>query len=118
MRYLAILAALVLLGCGGPGEEAADEESSGGEVAAVDAEGDSPGSTREGSTGEETPGSAEGPEVMSEHPCGSVDDCWVDGSTPIPRPEAARGRDFRPCEDGEAAPVCFEGRCGATFYGC
>lgn len=55
-------------------------------------------------------------------PCKSVDDCWVDGQStaakPIKRPKHLRGKKFKPCEDGEAAPVCMNGVCGTMGYFC
>ena len=42
-------------------------------------------------------------------PCTNDRDCWVSHSPrrhPIARPKELRGRDFRPCEDGEVAPRC------------
>lgn len=42
-------------------------------------------------------------------PCKSERDCWVDASPrrhPVVRPKALRGRDFKPCSDGEVAPKC------------
>jgi hypothetical protein len=59
-----------------------------------------------------------GPEIMSEVPCKTADDCWVKDGAPVARPARLRGRRFRPCRDGEAAPVCFKGRCGLVTYGC
>lgn len=47
-------------------------------------------------------------------PCETVRDCWVSPSPrrhPIARPKQLRGRDFKPCADGEAAPRCEAGRC-------
>lgn len=47
-------------------------------------------------------------------PCETVRDCWVSPSPrrhPIARPEHLRKRDFKPCADGEAAPLCREGMC-------
>jgi hypothetical protein len=48
-------------------------------------------------------------------PCRSERDCWVELSPrphPVPRPRALRGRDFRPCEDGEIPPQCgADGHC-------
>jgi hypothetical protein len=55
-------------------------------------------------------------------PCSSADDCWVDDSVspyqPIARPKRLRGKRFRPCVDGEAAPVCRSGFCGVEGYFC
>jgi hypothetical protein len=55
-------------------------------------------------------------------PCKSADDCWISGDTtaakPIRRPAKLRGKKFRPCVDGEAAPVCRGGVCGTLAYGC
>jgi hypothetical protein len=54
-------------------------------------------------------------------PCSSDDDCWVsnDGFThPIARPKKLRGRRFRPCKDGEEAPVCRAGSCTVQGYTC
>jgi len=63
-----------------------------------------------------------GPDVTSDIPCENVDDCWASGpddpAEPIARPASERGRRFRPCEDGEAAPVCAEGHCGLVYFGC
>jgi hypothetical protein len=41
--------------------------------------------------------------------CKSDRDCWVSPSPrthPIARPKALRGRDFKPCKDGETPPKC------------
>lgn len=53
--------------------------------------------------------------------CESVEACWVsDGRPhyPISRPKAKRGRKFRPCQDGEVAPACVDGRCSLVAYRC
>lgn len=63
------------------------------------------------------PGGSE-PEITSRIPCQTNDDCWIDGSTPVARDPALKGRPFRACEDGEIVPVCFEGRCSGIKYGC
>jgi hypothetical protein len=42
-------------------------------------------------------------------PCKTTRDCWVSPDPrrhPIARPRALRKRDFRPCADGEVAPLC------------
>lgn len=48
-------------------------------------------------------------------PCKTTRDCWVDPSPrrhPIARPKHLRKRDFKPCADGEAAPLCSaDGQC-------
>lgn len=47
-------------------------------------------------------------------PCSSERDCWVAPSPrrhPIARPKEFRGRDFKPCADGEAPPRCSDGVC-------
>jgi hypothetical protein len=41
--------------------------------------------------------------------CKSDRDCWIDPSPrkhPVARPKKLRGRDFKPCSDGEVAPRC------------
>ena len=47
--------------------------------------------------------------------CKSERDCWVEAAPrrhPVRRPAALRGRAFKPCTDGEVAPVCTsEGFC-------
>ncbi|MFK7991310.1 MAG: hypothetical protein AB8I08_35165 [Sandaracinaceae bacterium] len=47
--------------------------------------------------------------------CTSANDCWVEsgplGPVPVRRPRRFRGRDFRPCADGEIAPACESGYC-------
>ncbi len=53
--------------------------------------------------------------------CKTVDDCWVEDepfSHPIKRPASRKGKEFRPCKDGEVAPGCAEGRCTLRAYGC
>ena len=56
-------------------------------------------------------------------PCRTERDCWIDELPrphPVPRPRHLRGRDFRPCQDGETAPQCGpDGHCvlGPAF-GC
>jgi hypothetical protein len=43
--------------------------------------------------------------------CRSDRDCWVEQEPrrhPVARPKALRGRDFRPCTDGEVAPKCSD----------
>jgi hypothetical protein len=53
--------------------------------------------------------------------CESVEQCWVSDSSPyhpIPRPKALRGKKFRPCKDGEVAPLCTNGRCTVAAYSC
>jgi hypothetical protein len=48
----------------------------------------------------------------------TVRDCWVDPSPrrhPVARPKALRKRDFRPCADGEVAPMC--GAAGHSVLG-
>lgn len=53
--------------------------------------------------------------------CDDNDDCWVEVDPflrPIARPARLRGRAFRPCRDGEHAPVCREGRCALVGFGC
>lgn len=48
-------------------------------------------------------------------PCKSDRDCWVDENPrphPVVRPRALRGRDFKPCDDGETEPLCnAQGHC-------
>lgn len=42
-------------------------------------------------------------------PCKSVRDCWTSSTPyrrPIARPARFKGRDFKPCKDGEAEPAC------------
>ena len=51
-------------------------------------------------------------------PCRSVDDCWFRGREPIARPKKLRGKRFKPCVDGELAPVCVKGFCSLAAYGC
>lgn len=54
-------------------------------------------------------------------PCESDADCWVseeDFTRPIARPRKLRGKRFRPCKDGERAPVCERGRCTVRGYTC
>lgn len=53
-------------------------------------------------------------------PCASDDDCWVidESATPIARPRKLRGKRFRPCKDGERAPVCQSGACIVRGYTC
>jgi hypothetical protein len=53
-------------------------------------------------------------------PCASDDDCWVsdESSTPIARPRKLRGKRFRPCKDGELAPVCQSGTCAVRALSC
>jgi hypothetical protein len=47
--------------------------------------------------------------------CKSDRECWIDPAPrthPIARPKKLRGRDFKPCKDGEVAPKCGpEGTC-------
>ena len=46
--------------------------------------------------------------------CKSERDCWVDSAPrphPVKRPKSLRGRDFKPCSDGEIAPSCNDGVC-------
>jgi hypothetical protein len=46
-------------------------------------------------------------------PCKSELDCWISHdprARPVPRPKNMR-RPFRPCKDGETAPVCEAGKC-------
>ena len=46
-------------------------------------------------------------------PCKSELDCWVTSDPrprPVARPKSLR-RPFRPCKDGETAPVCEAGKC-------
>jgi len=53
--------------------------------------------------------------------CSSDSDCWVsdEGFThPIARPRKLRRKHFRPCKDGEHAPVCREGTCVVVGYTC
>ena len=53
--------------------------------------------------------------------CESVEQCWVSDSRPhhpIPRPKSLRGKKFRPCKDGEVAPLCTNGRCTLAAYSC
>lgn len=53
--------------------------------------------------------------------CESVEQCWVSDAPPyhpIPRPRSLRGRKFRPCQDGEVAPLCTDGRCTVAGYSC
>lgn len=51
-------------------------------------------------------------------PCTSVDDCWIEGGKPVARPKRLRGKKFRPCVDGEVAPICKDGTCGRNAYKC
>lgn len=53
--------------------------------------------------------------------CTQDTDCWVsDGSPshPIRRPKKLRTRRFKPCRDGELAPVCRDGSCSLAAYSC
>ncbi|WP_181197541.1 protein kinase domain-containing protein [Enhygromyxa salina] len=53
--------------------------------------------------------------------CKKATDCWVTNAAPyypIERPRSMRGKDFRPCRDGEFAPTCREGRCALITYNC
>jgi len=48
-----------------------------------------------------------------------VEDCWVgEDRQPIARPKSMRGKKFKPCKDGEHAPVCRDGACRVTAYKC
>ncbi len=51
-------------------------------------------------------------------PCKTTDDCWVRGGKAIRRPANMRGRKFKPCTDGESAPLCRGGFCSTLGYGC
>ena len=57
-------------------------------------------------------------------PCKTVRDCWVSDQPrlhPVKRPAHLRGRDFKPCVDGEIPPACgAEGYCTISHlgYGC
>jgi len=54
-------------------------------------------------------------------PCTADADCWVsheDFTHPIARPKKLRGKRFRPCKDGEQAPVCRSGVCTVEGYTC
>jgi hypothetical protein len=54
-------------------------------------------------------------------PCETVEQCWVSDSAPyhpVPRPKSLRGRKFRPCKDGEVAPMCTNGHCTVAGYSC
>jgi len=48
-------------------------------------------------------------------PCKTVRDCWVESLPrphPVKRPGHLRGRDFKPCSDGEVSPQCSQaGHC-------
>lgn len=50
--------------------------------------------------------------------CKTDDDCWLDGNKPISRPKEHRGKKFKPCKDGERAPVCKENLCTVVAYKC
>lgn len=53
--------------------------------------------------------------------CNDADACWVSEQPPyhpVARPESLRGRQFRPCSDGEVAPVCRDGFCSLTAFKC
>ncbi len=50
--------------------------------------------------------------------CKTDDDCWVEGHKPIARPKELKGRKFKPCKDGEHAPVCKENLCTVVAYKC
>ena len=53
--------------------------------------------------------------------CEDENACWVSNSRPyhpIARPKSLRGREFRPCRDGEVAPVCTDGMCGVVPFKC
>ena len=50
--------------------------------------------------------------------CKTDDDCWLDGRTPIARPEDLRGKQVRPCKDSERVPRCKENVCGYSAYKC
>ncbi|MBK8937707.1 MAG: hypothetical protein IPM79_08695 [Polyangiaceae bacterium] len=54
--------------------------------------------------------------------CKTERDCWVDPSPrrhPVARPAHLRGRDFKPCSDGEVAPACKAGVCAlGPAYSC
>jgi len=51
--------------------------------------------------------------------CKTDDDCWVEGGKPVVRPKALRGKKFKPCQDGERAPVCGDaGVCVLRGYKC
>jgi hypothetical protein len=54
-------------------------------------------------------------------PCTDARDCDVsherDGPIPVPA-RRRRRREFRPCSDGEWAPVCASGHCAVVGYGC
>lgn len=48
-------------------------------------------------------------------PCKTDRDCWISAEPrthPVKRPAALRGRDFKPCSDGETEPKCgAQGQC-------
>lgn len=51
--------------------------------------------------------------------CTTDDDCWSRGPIPIARPKTLRGKHFKPCVDGEYAPLCGgEGTCLTLGYRC
>jgi hypothetical protein len=50
--------------------------------------------------------------------CQSDDDCWLDGTKPIARPRALRGKRLRPCKDSERVPICKAGACAVEGYKC
>lgn len=51
--------------------------------------------------------------------CTTDDDCWSRGPIPIARPKALRGKHFKPCVDGEYAPLCGgDGTCLTLGYRC
>jgi hypothetical protein len=50
--------------------------------------------------------------------CKTDDDCWIDDGKPIARPKQHRGKKFKPCKDGEHAPVCKENACTIVGYKC
>jgi hypothetical protein len=52
-------------------------------------------------------------------PCKTDDDCWSKGAEPIARPKRLRGKTFKPCVDGEHAPMCGgDGTCMTMGYRC
>ena len=114
---ICVLVTLTATGCG---NDASDEPASTAASAPETTGTEEPVSPTEPPAPEavEEPDDTALPEVMSDIPCETNDDCWVDDGQPIARPDANRGQDFRPCEDGEGAPVCVQNRCGLTFFDC
>jgi hypothetical protein len=50
--------------------------------------------------------------------CKTDDDCWIEDGKPTLRPKEHRGKKFKPCKDGEHAPVCRENACTIIGYKC